>query len=923
MARYRVKPQTRNSVNLGRTNMVKLAYPFNLLATALLWAALLGGCVSGGGSDTTNQVINTQSADNPTAPRVPVLKWSQTEIWAGKPPAAGNDITIPAGVVVVLDTTPPELSSLNIMGTLVFADDKDISLTAKAIMVHGKLQIGTETQPYKHRAVITLTGNDPTVDMMGMGTKVLGTMMGGTIEMHGNPVSNSWTRLAQTAKAGATTLTLQDAPTWQPGDQLVVASTDQDPAKAEVVTIGAISNNIITLLAPLKFPHYADTAKDSLEGAEVGILSHNIVIQGDASSSQSRFGGHIIIQDNASAKLENVELKRVGQSSRADRYPINFLVTDGSQSYVKNISIHQAFNRCITAQGSQGLSIEGNVAYDTVGHCYVLSDGAETNNKLIRNLGILTKRPKSGEEILPSEISATGPATFWISNPSNIIRGNVAAGSEGSGFGYSLPAQPTGRSALLAIAPRSGSVTEFSNNLAHSNIANGLFTDNRSDFDGITQSIAYDPMAQANLASLTPYEANINVTTYNNGDDFEVGVCTHFGQYTTTPESDMDIMNTAGITSFRDDFYWSRIERSIGNFNLPADVAKVEKAVNLAKKLNRNPILILDYGNTLYDGGGLPLTDAAQDAFVRYVEYVVNRFKGRIHHYEVWNEWNIGMAGNGIKQLTGSDAVTYAKLLQKVYVAIKKIDPSITVLAGAVTSMDTAWIRTMMDQGAASFMDGLSVHPYNFSNGKKSTPEYAVDWLIALEGVLKPYANGKQVPIYVTEMGWPTHTGPYGISPALAADYSARFLFMTKALPFVKGVWMYDFRNDGTDPANKEHNFGLMQADSTPKPTYSAIQIVNDYLKGARYIGRMASSSTVRVLKFLRADNTEAYAMWTTTPGAQGTVSITNGLPEAQSFQIQRIGTPPQPMSAPSAIVITNSPTILSAKSGQLTLTAN
>lgn len=36
-------------------------------------------------------------------------------------------------------------------------------------------------------------------------------------------------------------------------------------------------------------------------------------------------------------------------------------------------------------------------------------------------------------------------------------------------------------------------------------------------------------------------------------------------------------------------------------------------------------------------------------------------------------------------------------------------------------------------------------------------------------------------------------------------------------MPFVKGVWWYDLKDDGNDKNNKEHNFGILKNDLTEK----------------------------------------------------------------------------------------------------------
>ena len=111
-------------------------------------------------------------------------------------------------------------------------------------------------------------------------------------------------------------------------------------------------------------------------------------------------------------------------------------------------------------------SVENNVTYNTVGHCFFLEDGAEHGNEFVHNLAIQTKchtsKPcvpttlgPSGESIsqsddgqqskdvlLPSDNTV---ASYWITNPDNTYRDNVAAGSDMNGFWMSLPEHPNGK----------------------------------------------------------------------------------------------------------------------------------------------------------------------------------------------------------------------------------------------------------------------------------------------------------------------------------------------------------------------------------------------------------------------------------------------------------------------------------------------
>ena len=443
----------------------------------------------------------------PEEPLPPALRWSSSTAWAdGQVPAAGAAVTIPEGRTVLLDVSPPPLASLSLEGALVF-DEADLDLTAGWITVAGTLRIGTSTEPFQHRATITLTGSPDGPDVMAMGNRMLG-VAGGTLDLHGEPRAG-WTRLAATAPAGATQLVLESAPEWRAGDKLVVASTDFDPSRAEVVTVTERSGPVVTLGQPLAFLHYGEpqtvAGRTVDERAEVGLLTRNIVIQGDSATSAAGYGGHIIGM-GGTLRVEGVELHFMGQKGLMARYPMHWHMmgpVDGQ--YFARSSVWKSFNRCVTVHGTSNARVEGNVCYDHLGHGYFLEDGVETGNLIADNLGAGTKVTAAGEGVLPTDTRA---ATFWITNPDNTVRGNAAAGSQGFGFWYALPASPTGLSTGSPLLPRNTPLREFSGNVAHSNRRTGLNVDDGPMSDGNTEVTFYAPRtdpADANSAVVADF----------------------------------------------------------------------------------------------------------------------------------------------------------------------------------------------------------------------------------------------------------------------------------------------------------------------------------------------------------------------------------------------------------------------------------
>ena len=319
--------------------------------------------------------------------------WSDPATWPNhKVPVAGDKPTIGKDKDVVLDVSPPPLDGLSIDGKLSFSDDADLELTTEWIMLHGELAIGTEAHPHTRKATITLTDHVKGEDVIRGGMGDRGIMLsGGTLNPHGDR-TNTWTKLDGTARAGATTIQVLNASGWRVGDEIVLASTDFNPRQAERRTIAAIQGSKITLDQKLEYMHFGRITYGVDERGEVGLLTRNVKVQASADAEQSFFGGHIMAMPSSHMYVEGVELFRMGQNLTLARYPIHWhLVGDANGQYIRNASIHDTYNRCVTVHGTNNVLVQNNVTYNTVGHCFFLEDGIEHGNQFIHNLAIQTQ----------------------------------------------------------------------------------------------------------------------------------------------------------------------------------------------------------------------------------------------------------------------------------------------------------------------------------------------------------------------------------------------------------------------------------------------------------------------------------------------------------------------------------------------------
>jgi hypothetical protein len=382
--------------------------------------------------------------------------------------------------------------------------------------------------------------------LMGMGDRGI-MLSGGTLNLHGNR-TNSWTKLSKTAEAGSATIEVLDASQWQVGDEIVLASTDFNPRQAEKRSISAINGNTLTLNQPLEYMHFGQITFDVDERGEVGLLSRNIKVQASEDAAETYFGGHIMAMVTSRMYIEGVELQRMGQHLELARYPIHWhLVGDaGKGQYIKNAAIHDTFNRCVTVHGTNDLRVENNVTYNIVGHCFFMEDGIEHGNAFVKNLAIQVKCHPT-RECVPNNLAANGEvgdrqamrresfsgehtllpsdntvSSFWITNPDNSYIDNVSAGSDQTGFWFSLPIHPNGAflgsEDSLNTWPRRTPLRAFRGNVAHSNF-DGFMIDRHINEDN-TFGLASIPLLA--LADPNDLESEVlethfeNLTSYKN-----------------------------------------------------------------------------------------------------------------------------------------------------------------------------------------------------------------------------------------------------------------------------------------------------------------------------------------------------------------------------------------------------------------------
>jgi hypothetical protein len=244
------------------------------------------------------------------------------------------------------------------------------------------------------------------------------------------------------------------------------------------------------------------------------------------------------------------------------------------------------------------------------------------------------------------------------------------------------------------------------------------------------------------LGALLGAQTEVKPMTLN---DNPYGVCAHLsrGGEHDIAQNELRLMKAAGIGWARSDFDWSGVERKQGEWNFDHLDATVQWAEEAGVKL----LPILDY-----DVAWARPAYQHPELWLEYVRKTVTRYQGRLRHWEVWNEQNL----EGFWR-EKPDPTNYAKLLIATYQEIKRIDPELTVLVGGYAGIPWDFIEGVYAAGGGPFFDVMNVHPYRYP--ARPGPGKLFEDIERLRGIMAANGDGEK-PIWITEIGWPTHADP-------------------------------------------------------------------------------------------------------------------------------------------------------------------
>lgn len=343
----------------------------------------------------------------------------------------------------------------------------------------------------------------------------------------------------------------------------------------------------------------------------------------------------------------------------------------------------------------------------------------------------------------------------------------------------------------------------------------------------------------------------------------------------------LDLLAEAGIGSVRDDLFIEEWEDGAGGFTVPE---KVSAFVRELRVRGVRPNLILAMRRP-YTREGL-----SPDRFARWATFLANTFRGEGVSFEIWNEPQnfafkevYGGTYHGPEAKWIPEFVTFTQRVKEAFKAAKYDNPVLLTAEDYLPAL-----KPMIEMGIAEKGEIISIHPYCHAEAR---PERGT-WFFDDDGQsirALAAAHGGCDRFWATEAGWTTVSSTGKVEHAFVggyprvtyveqAQYVARMFLIARQLGLER-AFQYDFVNDGANRFYTEHNFGLVNEDYSPKPSYVAVAAQIALMGDAVPRGDEGNDrKRLRLYRFQMADGRPAYAAWTVEGAATVTVPSALGL---------------------------------------------
>ena len=330
----------------------------------------------------------------------------------------------------------------------------------------------------------------------------------------------------------------------------------------------------------------------------------------------------------------------------------------------------------------------------------------------------------------------------------------------------------------------------------------------------------------------------------------------------------MGQVESLGLGWVKQQLRWAHFEGTPGEMDWSGFDAVVESANARGLKVMFSIVDAPEWSRSYRDENEEGAPPDNLDLMADFMGRLVDRYKGRLHAIEVWNEQNLDREWDTAE---GVDPEAYVEMLRLSYQAIKSRDPNIMVISGALSPTagrqtdpnnperviwmdDFDYMDRMIQLGALNYCDCVGAH----HNGINMPPDVAWD-----EGYNDPTAQfrgpfdnphhswsfrstlwgyherikaaGSDKPLCVTEFGWASAEGFDGYPPGFEfaldntleeqAEWNVEAFQLMREWGFVRlaFLWNLNYSQLGWGPRDPNAPYALIDFGGAARPAFGAI----------------------------------------------------------------------------------------------------
>ncbi|MDR3710643.1 MAG: hypothetical protein P4L33_20270 [Capsulimonadaceae bacterium] len=358
----------------------------------------------------------------------------------------------------------------------------------------------------------------------------------------------------------------------------------------------------------------------------------------------------------------------------------------------------------------------------------------------------------------------------------------------------------------------------------------------------------------------------------------------------------IEMMRLTGFQLIRAGEGWGQIQPAEDTWNWDA----MDKDVDALKAAHIQLEYCLAYstkwastGNTKtknwHDWNNAP---PVTEKYAAFVKAVANRYKPYVHYFEIWNEPDLSFWLGTADQ--------YAELLGASVKAIHEANPSATVMNGGFS--EVGYRPTFIEDVLSKTSPKPDVIAYHSHGPLSNLP-------IARAKVVEAAAKAGlgTTPIWINEAGI---SSVGGTSVREQAITLAKKVATAQALGD-RAYIMYDMIDDGVDPVDWEHHYGIVFHDFSPKPAIASVHTVIDRLYGKAFAAALTAEDDQTIYCY-RGGSETTVMLWSSLQGSTSSLLFRSSASSATLTDVMGRTTALKPVGGCYTVPISYEPHYLS-----------